>query len=86
MRAQSNMAPYFMRNFCLLLAASVAVSGCAVAPPPARLTAAADPHRRVPALRPANASAGTLTFRPVGPSGWGEAPPDAMPKPKEVKP
>ena len=86
MRAQSNVAHHLMRNFCLFLAASVAVSGCAVAPPPARLTAAADPHWRVPALRLANASAGTLTFRPVGPSGWGEAQPDTALKPKEAKP
>ena len=80
------MAHHLMRNFCLLLAASVAVSGCAVAPPPARLTAAAEPHRRVPALRLANASAGTLTFRPVGPSGWGEVPLETPAKPKEAKP
>jgi hypothetical protein len=69
-----------MRNLCILLAISVAMSGCAVMPPPALLTAAADPHKRVPALRIPSASAGTLTFRPVGPSGWGEASPDATPK------
>ena len=77
-----------MKIHCILVAASLAVCGCAMTPlaPPSRLTAAADPHRRVPPLRLANAGAGTVTFRPVGPSGWGEAPPDASPKPADATP
>ena len=75
-----------MQNFCLLLAIALAISGCAIAPPPSRLLAAADPHARVPAFHAADASAGTLTFRPVGPTGWGEAQPEAAPKTKGAKP
>ena len=73
-----------MRNSCLLLAMALAVSGCAVAPPPARLLAAANSHARPSPLHVADAAAGTLTFRPVGPSGWGQ--PVAIPKQKGAKP
>ena len=69
-----------------IAAIALAISGCAVAPPSARLLAAADPHARIPAFHAADASAGTLTFRPVGPTGWGEAQPEAAPKTKGAKP
>ena len=69
-----------MQNLLAIAAMVLAISGCAVAPPPARLLAPADERARVPAFHAADASAGTLTFRPVGPSGWGEAQPEAAPK------
>lgn len=80
-----------MRNSCLLLAMALAVSGCAVAPVPARLLAAANPHAKTSPLHVADAAAGTLTFRPVGPNagaggGWGVPEPEAAPKTKGAKP
>ena len=70
----------FMQKPLAIAAIALAVSGCAVAPPPARLLAPADGRARVPAFHATDASAGTLTFRPVGPTGWGEAQPEAAPK------
>ena len=72
-----------MRNSCLLLAMALAVSGCAVTPPPNHLLAAVNPHAKPSPLHVADAAAGTLTFRPVGPTGWGE--PDVAPKQKGAK-
>ena len=73
-----------MQNVILLVATSLAISGCAIAPPPARLLAVSDSRAKVPALHAPDASAGTVTFRPVGPTGWGG--PATAPKPTGAKP
>ena len=92
---QNNAAIFPMRHSCLLLAClllamALAVSGCAVAPPPGRLLAAAHPDAKPSPLHVADAAAGTLTFRPVGPNagkgGWGAPEPEALPKTKGAKP
>lgn len=75
-----------MQNLLAIAAMVLAISGCAVAPPPARLLAPADERARVPAFHAADASAGTLAFRPVGPTGWGQLQPDVASKTKGAKP
>ena len=69
---------------------AMAVSGCAVVPPPSYLLAVADRHAKVLPIHAPDASAGTLTFRPVGPNagagGWGAPAPDAPAKVKGAKP
>ena len=72
----------------MVIAASLAVllNGCAAPAPPSSLLAAAKPRAKVPAVRAGNFSAGTVAFRPVGPSGWEEPKPEAVPPAKGTKP
>ena len=84
-RNQSYAAKNPMRNFYFVLATGVALSGCAVTPPPSRLLAASNPHTRVPVLHSSDAGAGTLTFRPVGPTGWAETSPEPTQKDNGAK-
>ena len=79
-----------MQFFLASIAIALAVSGCAVAPPPSRLLTAADPRVRVMPVHAPDANAGTLTFRPVSPvagtGGWGQQPLETAPKIKGAKP
>lgn len=79
-----------MQYFLASIAMALAVSGCAVASLPSRLLAPANPQASVPPLRAPDASAGTLTFRPVGPmegrGSWGQPQSDVAPKIKGAKP
>ena len=58
----------------LLILSSAVLSGCAV-PPPEWVVAQADPQWRGPPIHAADVTAGTQTFRPVEPRGWGNMPP-----------
>lgn len=56
----------------LVIAMSLLAGACAVPVPPYELAVAADPSVPVPPARYAEVTAGTRTFRPVGPTGWEE--------------
>jgi hypothetical protein len=59
-----------MLRIAFLVLIPVAAAGCAVAPPPDGLIAAADPAARVPAIRYQNVAGATTSYRPVGPRAW----------------
>ena len=69
-----------MPRLVLLLLIPVATAGCAIAPPPARLTASADPTAPVPPIRYANVAGGTASYRPVEPRGWEDLNKEITPK------
>jgi hypothetical protein len=58
----------------LLILSSAVLSGCAV-PPPEWVVAPADPQWRGAPIYSDDVTAGTQTFRPVAPRGWGNMPP-----------
>ena len=75
-----------MRLYLLVGLAAIGLGGCMQPLPPASLLAAADARARPPALRAGNAASGIVSFRPVGPRGWDDAPPSGTPSVKGAKP
>jgi hypothetical protein len=59
---------------CLLILSTAVLSGCAV-PSPEWVVAPADPQWSGPPIHAADVTAGTQTFRPMEPRGWGNMPP-----------
>ena len=57
----------------LLILPSAVLSGCAV-PSPEWIVSPADPQWRGPPIHAADVTAGTQTFRPMEPRGWGNMP------------